>query len=204
MTEKYQLNVQNNSTQTGSFCIFQELPDVNVPGIVTLAWLAKSAHPTTHLEFQWGLDYCFVWHKTKSLSPGTIVESGQSWDANLSTLNHINFNFENGAYTFSNPSQGDYEGNLYIDQTKRVRANDASVGIGMSGKGAFAVASQPNMKVIFTPKPAYWLIFGNFEEGEVIDITKVTDNALKLQFEGTTEMNVELTGANTWSVLPNN
>ncbi|MCB1583060.1 MAG: hypothetical protein R3E90_11230 [Marinicella sp.] len=204
MTDIYKLNVKNNSTQSGSFCIFQELPDVNVPGITTLAWLAKVAHPTSNLEFEWGIDYSFVWSKTTNLEPGTIVKSSQSWSANLSTLNHVDFNFADGAYTFSNPSQGDYEGNLYIDQTKRVVSNDASVGIGMSGKGAFYVPSQPNMKVIFTPKPTYWLIFGNFEEGEVIDITKVTDNALRLQYKGTKVMNVELTGSNTWNVLPNN
>ena len=204
MTDIYKLNVQNNSTQTGSFCIFQELPDVNVPGITTLAWLAKPAHPTSHLEFEWGIDYSFVWSKTTDLEPGTIVKTSQSWNANLSTLNHVNFNYADGAYTFSDASQGDYEGNLYIDQTKRVVSNDASVGIGMSGKGAFYVPSQPNMKVIFTPKPTYWLIFGNFEEGEVIDITKVTDNALRLQYKGTKVMNVELNGSNTWSVLPNN
>jgi len=203
MTDIYTLNVKNNSTQTGSFCIFQEAPDVNIPGITTLAWLAKPAHPTSLLEFQWGLDYSFVWAKTTNLEPGTIVKTSQAWDANLSTMNHVDFDFSDGAYTFSDPSQGDYEGNLYIDQTKRVMSNDASVGIGMSGKGSFLVPSQPNMKVIMTPKPTYWLVFGNFEEGEILDTTEVTENAVKLQYKGTNTMNVELTGNNTWKILAN-
>jgi hypothetical protein len=145
-----------------------------------------------------------VWSKTTNLIPGTIVKTSQAWDANLSTLNHVNFNYANGAYTFSDPSQGDYEGNLYIDQTKRVVSNDASIGIGMSGKGSFVIPSQPNMKVIMTPKPTYWVLFGDYEEGEILDTTQVTDSAVKLQYKGTKVMNVEFTGNNTWNVLPNN
>ena len=200
MSDKYILNVKNNSTQSGSFCIYQEAPDINLPGITTLAWLAKPAHPSTLLEFEWYLQYCFVWSKTTDLRPGTIVKSSQAWDANLSTLNHVNFDYAGGAYTFKDPSQGDYEGNLYVDQSKRVVSNDASVGIGMSGKGAFVVPSQPNMKVIMTPKPTYWLLFGDFDEGEILDVTQVTENAVKLQYKGTKVLNVEFTGNNTWSV----
>jgi hypothetical protein len=204
MSDKYILNVKNNSTQTGSFCIYQEVPDTNLPGITTLAWLAKPAHPSTLLEFEWNTQYCFVWSKTTGKKSGTMIKTSQTWDANLSTLNHVNFDYVGGDYTFSDQSQGDYEGNLYIDQTKRVVSNDASVGIGMSGKGSFMVSSQPNMKFIITPKPTYWLLFGDYEEGDVLDITQVTDSAVKLLYKGTKVVNVEFTGNNTWNVLPNN
>ena len=202
MSDIYTLTVTNNSTQTGCFCIFQEQPDVNMPGITTLAWLAKPAHPSTLLEFEWGLDYNFVWSKSTNLRPGTIVKTSQAWDANLSTLNKVKFDLASGAYTFSDQAQGAHEGNLYIEQTKRVSSNDASVGIGMSGKGTFLVPSQPNMNIIMTPKPTYWLVFGDFKEGEVLDTTTITETALRLQYKGTTSMNVEFTGNNTWNNLP--
>ena len=202
MSDEYILNVINNSTQTGSFCIFQEQPDINMPGITTLAWLAKPAHPSTLLEFVWGLDYSFVWSRSTNLKPGTIVKTSQAWDANLSTMNKVKFDLTNGAYTFSNQSQGAHEENLYIEQTNRVNSNEASVGIGMSGKGTFLVSSQPNMNVIMTPKPTYWLVFGDFKEGEVLDTTKITETALRLQYKGTKVMNVEFTGNNTWERLP--
>ena len=201
MSNLYTLNVQNNSTQSGSFCIFQEAPDINVPGITTMAWLAKMCHPTTDLEFNWSLDYSFVWSNTTNLKPGTIVKTSQDWDANLNTKNKITFDYVDNAYTFKGEKQGDYEGNLYIDQTKAVQPKAASVGIGMSGKGTFMIPSQPNMKIIMTPKPTYWLVFGDFVEGEILDITQVSEQALKLQYKGTEDMSVEFNGDNTWKIL---
>lgn len=201
MSDLYTLNVQNNSTQTGSFCVFQEQPDINLPGITTLAWLAKPAHPSTLLEFEWGLDYSFVWSKSTNLKPGTIVKTSQAWDANLSTMNKVKFDLSDGAYTFADQEQGAHEDNLYIEQTNRITSNDACVGIGMSGKGTFLVSSQPNMNIIMTPKPTYWLVFGDFKEGEVLDTTKITETALRLEYKGTRAMNVEFTGNNTWNKL---
>ncbi|MCV6636293.1 hypothetical protein [Candidatus Albibeggiatoa sp. nov. NOAA] len=200
MSDKYTLTVKNDSTQTGSFCIYQEHPDTNVGNITTLAWLAKAAHPTTRLEFAWEIDYDFVWAKTTELRPGTIVRTSQAWPANLSTRNQVDFDFTNKAYTFTNQSQGGYEDNLYINQTQRVRTSEAAVGIGMSGKGTFLVESQPNMKIVMTPKPTYWLVFGHFQEGEVLDIETVTKTACKLEFKGTTNMDVVLKSDNTWEI----
>jgi len=200
ISTKYTLSVKNDSTQTGNFCIYQDPPDTNVGNITTVAWLAKAAHPTTLLEFEWSLDYDFVWAKTTNLRPGTIIKTSQAWPANLSTMNKVDFDFQNQAYTFDNQGQGGYEGNLYIDQSQRVNTRDAAVGIGMSGKGSFFVESQPNMKLILTPKPTYWLLFGQYSEGEVLDIEKVTKNACRLEFKGRSRLDVELRSDNTWNI----
>jgi hypothetical protein len=196
MSDQYSLTIQNNSTQSGDFCIFQEIPDVNVPNVVTLAWLSKPAHPTTKLTFDWKIDYSFFWSTQRDLKAGSHVKAEQSWEANLDTNNLITLDRSGNAYTFSNQRQGEYEGNLYIHQTGRVQSDDASVGIAMSGKGAFAVQSQPNMKIIMTPKPTYYIVFGYFEEGDVIDIAEVTESAYKIQFKGTTSIGLEFTSAN--------
>ena len=201
MSVKYTLNIQNNSPQTGSFCVFQSMPDVNIPNVVCLAWLAKPAHPTTHLKFEWNLDYSFVWSTTTKLRPGTRVIANQSWDANLNTENKVNFDKTSGAYTFENQRQGSYEGNLYINQTQRVQSKEASVGIGMSGRGTFMVHSQPNMSIVMRPKPKYWLVFGDFKEGEVLDMGRVTETAYEIQFKGTTSRSVDFLADNTWRLL---
>lgn len=202
MSTTYTLNVSNNSTQSGNFVIFQEMPDVNVPNVTTLAWLAKSAHPTSNLEFQWQLDYSFVWSKSTNLKPGAVVKTSQAWGANLEELNQVTFDqHPKNAYTFSNQNQGPTDGSLHIDHTDSVETDAASVGIGMSGKAAFLVESQPDTKVIMTPKskPIYWLIHGNFEEGEVLNVNDVFKNAHQIEFEGTSLVNVSLNNDNTWS-----
>jgi len=201
MADKYTLSVVNDSTQVGDFCIFQQTPDTNVSNLLTLAWLSKSAHPSTLLEFEWQLDYNFVWTKQTRLRAGTVVHTSQAWDANLMTQNKVDFDLTDNAYTFESLGQGGYEGNLYINQSQRVNTREAYVGVGMSGKGTFLVESQPNMKVVMTPKPTYWLIFGNYKEGQVLDLSTVTDTACRLEYKGTTNMNVVLKSDNTWDIL---
>ncbi len=201
MSTKYTLTVSNHSTQTGTFCIFQEIADNNMPNGHTIAWLAKTAHPTTTLEFEWHTDYNFVWAKTTSMEPGTVIKTGQSWDANLNTSNQVTFDYSQNSYTFSNQTQGELAGRLFIDETERVQIDGASVGIGMSGKGTFLMPSEPNMRLVFTPKPTYWLIFGNFEEGQILDVSKIMDKALKLTYQDTTDMKVELLADETWKIL---
>jgi len=198
MSTKYTLTVQNDSTQSGDFCIFQQAPDTNVANITTLAWLSKAANPTTNLVFQWDLQYNFIWSNSTNLKPGDTVVTSQSWDCDVNTSNRIVFDFVNNAYNFSNQTQGDYAGNLYIDEGQSVRPNQASVGIGMSGSGTFLVPSQPNMQVMFTPKPTYWLVFGTFKQGDVVDIGQVTKNAKKIVFNGVTDLAVTFKSTNTW------
>lgn len=198
MSTAYSLNIKNESTQCGNFCIFQEVPDVNIPNIVTLAWLSKTAHPTTQVTFDWKLAYSFFWSTHTNLSAGAKVTAAQSWRANLDTINKVTFDRINNAYTFTNQTQGAYNGNLYIEQTGQVQANDASVGVAMSGKGAFALMSQPNMRIIMTPKPTYYVVFGNFTEGEIIDIGEVAESAYKVQFKGTTSKSLNFTASNVF------
>lgn len=195
---KYTLTIENQSTQTGDFCIFQEIPDINVPNVVTLAWLSKAAHPTTTLTFDWTVDYSFFWSTQRDLKSGAHVAAEQSWECNLDTYNKVTLERSCNAYTFVNQVQGAYPGNLYIKQTGSVQSDDASVGVAMSGKGAFAVQSQPNMNIIMTPKPTYYVVFGYFEEGTVIDIAEVNDMAFPVQFKGTTSKELIFTAENVF------
>ncbi|MCY1669179.1 hypothetical protein [Rhizobium sp. SL86] len=56
-----------------------------------------------------------------------------------------------------------------------VAPNNTAVGIGMAGSGTFVTEAQPNMTAPFIPYPTYWMIFGNFETGEVMDVQVVDD-----------------------------
>lgn len=200
MSDKYTLNVDVQSTITGDVCVFQEAPDTNISKVLTLAWLTKRAHHNTQLVFDWTLDYNFNWGQAGYLGSDKRAQfqASQVLPANLTTQNQISFNYDDGAYQFAGESQNiNGEGNLYILQGGNVKSNDALVGIGMSGAGSFVVESQPNLKLIFHPKPTYYLVFGDFIQGEVVDITELS-NTYKVVFDGTTEKSVKLTANNTW------
>lgn len=201
MSTKYTLKVINNSSQTGNFCIFQEVPDVNKGEVAPLAWLTKEAHPATTQLFDWNQDYSFFWSENTNLQPGTKVIASQSLDANLKTKNKVDIDYCENTYNFRDISQGKAEDTLYINQSHRTELSEVSVGIGMSGKGTFVVGSQPNMQIMMRPKPTYWIVFGDYTEGEILDIGTITPNAYKFEYRGVTDLEIEFTKNNTWQEL---
>jgi hypothetical protein len=48
----HNLICQNNSSNTGSFCLYQQMEGLP-SGMVPLAWLTQAAAPTTQVQFSW-------------------------------------------------------------------------------------------------------------------------------------------------------
>lgn len=203
MSTSYSLTVTNNSTQFRKLCVFQKPVDLGVPNVMSLAWLTAPAWPDTSVTFEWTLDYNFVWSQTGVLKPGVTFQAQQSVPADPEDLesNQILFDYSNDAFSFSegNALGNPQRGSLYIRELSAVPTGSASVGIGMSNSGVFAVEAQPNMNLAFTPNPSYWVAAGMFEDGEVIDIEQITNDA-EVLYQGTTDMTAVLSPSNTWSV----
>ncbi len=198
----YSLVFVNHSSQTGSACVYQQDPDLTIPDVMSLAWFAKAATPTTSIVFRWTIDYDFVWSETGSLVPGVLFVASQTWPADLSTQNQVTFSQAGGAYTFQNQQKGPRGGSLYITEDGTIPVGQASVGIGMSGFGTFAVQAQPNMNLVFTPHPQYWITFGTYTQGQVMDISAVS-SAAQIQFPPNVySMTATFNPDNTWTVLP--
>ncbi|WP_165218821.1 hypothetical protein [Affinirhizobium pseudoryzae] len=181
----YSLTCVNESQLSGSFAVFQKPLPSTMPGnVFSLAWFARPTAPNTRVTFTWGLDYSFTWSETGILKPGINFAASQVIPADPNALNQIELKKDDyGATTFSGLSAGGSLGSLTIKQLSNVKPNETSVGIGMAGSGTFAVQAQPNMTAVFTPHPNYWVIFGNFETGDVMDVEDVT-NAVEVTYGG--------------------
>ena len=203
MSTEYQLTVTNNSTQYQDLCIYQKAPDLGVANALSLAWLVAPAHPGTTVTFTWTVDYSFVWGETGTLQPGVAFKPQQAIPANPNSLgsNQIQFDYRNGAFTFIPGSAGGSPklGSLYIRELAAIPPNTAAVGIGMSGAGTFVVPAQPNMNLVFTPHPQYWITFGNYTSGQVLDLEDITSE-IEVSFDGTFSKRVVLDAGNNWSV----
>lgn len=199
--QSYQLYFVNNSTMSGSACVYQQDPNIGMPNVMSLAWFAKAANPNTKLMFQWNINYSFVWSQTGVLTPGVIFFASETVNADLSQNNKIGFSYQNDAFTFQKPpTQGSQTGTLYINQDGNIPPNTASVGVGMSGSGTFAVQAQPNILATFTPHPQYWITFGNYQQGQVMDVGTIT-GAKKIDFPPNVYvMTATLNSDNTWNV----
>lgn len=198
----YTLNFKNQSKNVGNVCVFQTDPSFeNEANIMSLAWFTKRTHPQTNVKFEWEIDYSFVWSETAELKPGVIFEASQVLAADLQTANSAVFDYTQDAFLITNASTNGQAGSLSISETDNIPFDRASVGVGMAGAGTFVKLAQPNMNMKFTPHPEYWIAFGNYEQGEVLDIEEMT-NKQKIVFEPNQySITAVLQEDNTWKLV---
>ena len=191
----------NKSNNAGSATIYQNDPSLGVSGAHSLAWFSKFANPDTSAFFDWTVDYSFTWADTGVLAPGVIYRSAQTLPADLTTSNQTTLTF-NGGFQFINQGAGPIAGSLQVLQDNTIPPRQGAVGIGLGERPVYAVQAQPNISLTFNPKPQYFLTFGNFLEGEVLDLASIT-NAVALDFPSRTfSLTVTLNPDNTFTVKP--
>lgn len=202
MSVKYELKVINNSSNSGDICVYQTPPDTTVTDVMSLAWFSEYAYPTTTVIFDWSLNYQFMWDETGNLKPGVVFDASQIWDADLTTQNMVTLHYDK-AYTFKNLTMNPQSaGSLVVMQDYSIPLKMASVGVGMSGAGAFAFQAQPNTTLIFTPHPIYWVTFGKYDKGQILDTTQITNRAELAFPPNVYSMTAILNPDNTWTVGP--
>ncbi len=106
----------------------------------------------------------------------------------------------NGGYTFTNPTKGTDPSRIYLAESSNIPVNSqAAVGVTMSGKTVYAVQARPNQNLTFSPKVSYFLAYGNYEPGTVLDVSTI-NNPWKLEYPtGVYSLEVTLNADNTWS-----
>jgi len=75
LATQYSLNCINNSTQAGSFAVFQGPPG-GAANDIPLAWFTRSADPGTQVTFQWNPDHSGqdYWVAFGKFSAGEILD----------------------------------------------------------------------------------------------------------------------------------
>lgn len=149
-----------------------------------------------------------------SYSRSFKLNQAPSYDINLTSsgehvpgidqtgINSVTFDYNQGAYTLTNLVNNGMPGKLEIYEDSTIPLNQASVGVAMAGAGTFVREAQPNQHLSFTPHPEYWITFGNYEQGEVLDVTEITDSQKIDSPAGVYSMKVTLNEDNTWTVAP--
>jgi hypothetical protein len=155
------------------------------------------------VKFTWNLDFSFAWAESGQLVPGVHFDAGEIIDADPADekKNRAYFDKQNDAYLFGERSQATKpaEGALAIATSGIIPHGLASVGIGINGKAALAVNATPNYLFTFIPKIQYWLAFGSFKEGVVLDVNSMVRNICEIKFPaGVYDLKVILQENNTW------
>ncbi len=203
MGDQYTLTFVNDSSNDWTFCCYQTDPKIGPKDVRSLAWFTKRVTSGSEVDFRWEIDYSFVWAETGELKPGVTFKASARIDAGTRENNAINFTrVDREAYKFvKQTTDPDYEGSLVIHQDDTIPFNSASIGIGMSGAGTFVVPAQPSIQVSFTPKPLYWVTFGEYRTGQVLDIQQVTAKAQVPFGHAVYSMYAILGANNKWKIV---
>jgi hypothetical protein len=202
---QYTLYCFNNSTNPGAFCVYQNDPNIGINNVMSLAWFAKEAGQTTLIKFGWSIDYSFVWSQTGALKPGVTFDASQNWPADLTTTNQVTFDKVTSSsggsyYTFEDQKAGPQPGSLTVVEGQNIAQGEASVGIGMSGSGTYLMQAQPNLNLTFTPHPVYFLTFGDYWPGLVLDTQQISHPLLVAFPANVYVMTATLNPDNTWTL----
>jgi hypothetical protein len=196
---QYSVVFQNDSSMAATVCLYQTGAGLTVPGTVhSVAWLTKTAAPTTKIVFQWSTDYYFFWAETGKLGEAAMLTGSQMWA--VGTLNQVTLTRAAGYYTFSNQIAGPDPKNYYINQDKSIPSNMASAGLGMAGQATFAVQAQPNFTLVFNPTPSYFIAFGNYTVGQVLDPSTIINPGSLVFPPNIFSLAATLNADNTWTI----
>lgn len=191
MPVQYRVSCQNNTQLTASFCIFQILryPDSGLAAQPkSLTWFTKKVHPRTGTQFAWTDEVFFIWGEY--VSPELIFTASRlKTDMIRPRKRSAQFSYQDGAYTlkyssYENPDHSKLQ--IHTDDT--VISNQAVVGIGncscMTGcsVGAIVYDAFKNLNYPIRPEVDYYITFGNYKGGQVIDLNSISTPVQKIPF----------------------
>jgi hypothetical protein len=205
MSTNYTLTVHNDSLRFGNICVYTTSPASEKlhNDLVSLAWFSKAAHPQTSVCFEWALDYSFMWSETGTLEPGVKFVASENWGADPSSAHEcsVRLDKQSGAYLFETAQapKEPLSGTLDVKTTNNVPHNEAAVGIGIGGSPALIVPATPNYNFTFIPHIKYWVAFGTFAEGEVLDLNSMASEVKEVVFNPNEyDKHITLNARNLW------
>jgi hypothetical protein len=160
--------------------------------------LFSNPAPNSSIKFSWTVDWGFSWADVGELQPGIHYEASNHVSTTPST-NQITLTY-NGAYDFTSQQAGADQTRLYVreDGSIPVQAS-GSVGVTMSGSTVYATQARPNTNLTFSPHPSYFLAYGDYVEGDVIDVSTV-NNPLELVYQtGIYSLKTTLNPDDSWT-----
>ena len=169
MTATLSLLFRNDSGRPGAVCVYQRCPEIEAAGGQPVAWITKSVAPSTNVLLSWTTDHDFVWREALQLSPTVAIQAWQAWPADLAGNNQITVTREQRFYTFADQTKAPQPGSLVILTDANIAPDVLSIGIGTGDMVTFISAATPGLTRTFVPEATYWIAFGDFVMGQVID-----------------------------------
>ncbi|MDH4473227.1 MAG: hypothetical protein QE487_11520 [Fluviicola sp.] len=202
MSARYQVTITNNSSQNTTFILFQKDPSQDQYQGLSVVWKSQRLSPRSKATFDWARDFCFVAGNTGQLTPGVKFNDESMMDADPNGSNNAAILDSNGRSCQLGLGQGGQRGRLTLTTGNSVSPQPQfSAGMGMEGSATVIVQARPGMNYQFSPDTEYWIAFGNYEDGQVLNPN--VQNAARISFSnGVTKMNVVLNQDGSYTINP--
>ncbi|MDR2419386.1 MAG: hypothetical protein LBD79_10100 [Treponema sp.] len=206
MATQYSLVLRNRSTRGGHFCIYATPVDSKVQNdLRSLAWITYPANVGVEVDFSWDLNYSFSWSKTGVLSNGVIYRASESLSTDPNDPQLAKAYLDKNEYGYQlisgqPPDKDPAKGGMAIIASDSIPNDDVSIGMGIDGKPILAVMATPRYIFTFFPDIKYWVAFGNFKKGEVLDLNSMSPIQELVFPTNVYALDVTLDDVNQWHV----
>ena len=171
----------------------------------TIAWLVQPCVAGESVKISWTVAYTVLWSNTGNLTHGTHVPTHGSVNVNP---------FEGDIETFGKNAQGYSFLGLFpsrsnpcsvgIKTDNTVVTGQVSVGLGIDGHPVLMCPAQPNLNITFTPRPKYYLAFGQYTQSSIVDVNKMS-SYIELDYASsdTFSFTATIDASNQWRLTTN-
>lgn len=168
-----------------------------------LAWMAAPCPPGNTMVFQWVLKYSILFSNTSNLSPGAQFTSIGGVDVDPVQGDVYTLSADGATYSFKGHSTAikGTPGTVGAQTDCSVKNNQVSLALGIIGIPVFACDTQTNSVVAFTPKPKYYLAFGQYQQGTVLNEASMS-HSIELNFEAmkTYSFTADIDASHNWNL----
>ncbi len=202
----YKIKIYNQSLINKSYVAFMQAPIVTASGgttpIYTNAWATfenvtnGSWDSVTYSE----TTYAYWSQPSEALSPGTVVDSGGVMQVNTATKDTVAFTNTGGTgFTTLTSPGGAQDGSFQIvTSADFTPANNFAFGLASNNGGVIpspvaTFPAAPNEKYNVTPVVKFFVADGAYQEGEIIDVTTVSNTYATIDFTGRPETTATVT-----------
>jgi len=174
-SQKYRIEFHNKSGVRFDFLCYQDTRSDASGSFFPLAWFVKSVENNAKARLEWSEDYHFALAETGELKPGIKFDAIQTLSGDPNGANEVNLTRAGDKLILTNDATNGPKGTLTIRSTSLVPVNVAALGIGMAGQGTLAwQAALPGHSTQITVSAIkYWISFGKFEVGQVLDTKNI-------------------------------
>lgn len=170
--QSYSITFVNESSKEQDFMIYQSLAEKT-----GLAWFAEPIRIGGNRKFEWRETFGFVWANMPKFAPGSVFIAEETVPASVDYNNNIEFSRQGSNFFFQNANDKGGKGNLTIKTTDLVPAGMVALGLSMQNAPMFAYEAETNRTNIITVGAIeYWIVAGNFKQGEVLDLKQIENN----------------------------